>query len=104
MKPIICFLTCADETEAMNITRALLEKKLSSCIKRWPVDSGFLWKNEIDTSNEVMLAIDSFEEKFASIEAEVKKLHSYEQFVLLAVPVVAANKGTLEWMKKSCKS
>lgn len=99
MQLILVFLTCANDKEAELISKKLLEKKLVVCIKKSKVSSSFLWKHKIDKSQEVLLIMDSVEEKFEKIEKEVKKLHSYDTFVLLAVPVIKASKGILEWMK-----
>lgn len=100
MKIITIFLTCASEDEGDKITQALLKKKLATCIKKTKVASSFLWEGKIDKSEEVLLVMDSVEEKFSEIEIEVRKIHSYETFVLIAVPVVKISKGVKEWMKK----
>lgn len=100
MKPILVFLTCANPKEAELISKALLERKLVVCIKKTKVSSNFLWKKRIDKSDEVLLIMDSVEEKFEDLEKEVKKHHSYDTFVLVAVPVVRASKGIIRWMRE----
>lgn len=100
MKPILIFLTCANEKEADTISKKLLEKKLVICIKKTKVSSSFLWKGATDYSKEVLLLMDSIEENFAQIEKEVRKIHSYETFVLIANPVIKASKGVKEWIRE----
>ena len=100
MSIITLFLTCANIDEADKITQVLLDKKLAVCIKKSKVSSSFLWKGSIGKSEEILLIMDSIEEKFAEIEREVRKIHSYSTFVLLAVPAVKASKGIEEWVKK----
>lgn len=100
MKMNVLFLTCADEREAEDISDVLLKKKLVVCIKKTKVKSSFLYKGKIDEADEVLLIMDSVEENFSAIEKEVRKIHSYETFVLLASPVIKSSKGVKEWMKK----
>jgi periplasmic divalent cation tolerance protein len=103
MKMVILFLTCANEKEADKIIKSLLLKKLVVCAKKLPVSSSFLWKGKVDSSNEVMLVMDSIEEKFDAIEREVRKLHSYETPVLVSVPVNRASEGIERWMREELK-
>ena len=100
MKIILLFLTCANEKEADAIARTLLEKHLIVCAKKLPVSSSFFWKGSIDSADEVLLIMESVEEKFNAIEQEVRKLHSYETFVLLSVPVSRGSKGVEEWIEE----
>jgi len=99
MNPVVLFLTCADEREADEITDALLRKKLVVCIKKTKVESSFLFKGKTDAADEVMLIMDSIEKNFSAIENEVRKIHSYKTFVLLASPIIKSSKGVKEWMK-----
>lgn len=59
---------------------------------------------KIDHSDEVLLIMDSVEENFSKIEAEVKKLHSYDVFVLISVPVSQTTKKVENWIKAEIKS
>lgn len=97
----ILLLTCANEKEADKITHALLEKHLVVCIKKMPVSSSFLWKGKIGSAKEVLLLMESIESKFDKIENEVRKLHSYEAFVLVSLPVTKMSAGVANWIKEN---
>jgi len=43
------------------------------------------------------------DENFEKIEKEVRKLHSYDIFVLVAIPVSKMSKGVGKWMKEGLK-
>ena len=103
MKPILLFLTCANQKEANKISKSLLQKGLVVCIKAMPVSSTFLWQGEIDSGKEVLLVMDSVESKFKVIENQVKKLHSYDTPVLISIPVSQTSAGITSWMKKELK-
>lgn len=100
MKPCLLYLTCADNKEAEKISQSLLEKRLVVCIKKFPVSSSFLWKGKIDHANEVLLIMESIEEKYIEIKKEVAKLHSYETIVLFSCPITKTTKKVKDWMKE----
>ncbi len=103
MKMSIFLLTCADEKEADKISKVLLEKRLVACAKKFPVSSSFWWKGKIDKSDEIVLLLESIETNFKKVEKEVRKLHSYETFVLFSLPVGKTTNDVTNWLKKELK-
>lgn len=101
MKLITLFLTCGDREEAQKIAAALLDKKLTACVRLSDVNSTYWWKEKLENSSEVLLMMESVDTKFDEIETTVRRLHSYEKFVLEAVPVLKSSKGVEEWVKES---
>ncbi len=99
MKLSILLLTCANNTEADKISTALLERKLVFCVKKQPVSSSFLWKGKINSADEVLLIMDSLENNFKKIDEVVSKLHSYDTYVLIAVPATQTTKNVENWVK-----
>jgi periplasmic divalent cation tolerance protein len=95
---IILYLTCADETEASTIGNALLEARLVACVRRSPVSSSYWWNGTINHDDEVLLMMESIEEKFDAIEQVVTSLHSYDEYVLTAVPVLKTTPGVEKWL------
>lgn len=104
MKMAIYFLACKDDFEAEKISKVLLEKKLVACSKKFPVESNFWWKNHMDNAREVVVMFESIEENFDKIDKEVKKLSSYETYILFSIPVSKTTKGVEEWLKKELKN
>jgi periplasmic divalent cation tolerance protein len=95
------YLTCDDTSEATKIATALLEKHLVVCAKQVPVETAYWWHKEITKSTEILLAMESRLDLFNRVEAEVAKLHSYDTFVLEAVPLVAVSAKAKVWMEES---
>ena len=93
------WLTCKDTVEADTILKFLLEKKLVTCVKQFPVESNFRWHGKLGHDNETLLIMDSREDLFDTIEDEIRRLHSYETFVLQAIPLVKVSKEAKEWLK-----
>lgn len=95
---IILYLTCADTNEAKIITAALLEARLVTCVRQSAVSSSYWWDGKINHDNEILLMMESREEQFNAIETTVAKLHSYDEFVLTAIPVSRTTEGVEKWL------
>ncbi len=96
---IILHLTCANEREAQTIADELLEKRLIACARQWTVNSSYWWNEKINHDNEVLMMMETVENKFEAIDEVVKRLHSYDQYVLTASPVVQMTDGVKRWLK-----
>ncbi len=103
MKMAIFYLTCADDGEADKISKALLEKRLVACAKKLPVSSAFWWKGKIDNAKEVLVMLESIDENFDKINAVVKKLSSYETYILFSIPISKTTKEVEDWLKKELR-
>lgn len=115
------WLTCASKNEADKITNTLLKKRLMTCVRQMPVNSAYWWKGEaerskaksseasakedkIEHSKEILLQMESREDLFEKVEAEIAKLHSYNTFVLEAVPVSKISKKAKQWLSSELKN
>lgn len=97
------FLTCEDRAEAEKIAQALLEQHLIACAKFIPIEARYWWKGEIVDGKEILLLMESAVENFDRIETEVAKLHSYETFVLQAIPLERVSKEASVWLTENTK-
>jgi periplasmic divalent cation tolerance protein len=102
-KNCLFYLSCKDSAEADKIANTLLAKQLIACAKQIPVKSSFRWQGKIEKSDEVLLIMESKEDLFDSVEAEVAKLHSYDTFVLEAVPINKTSEKAGSWLKSEFK-
>lgn len=103
MKNSFCqvWLSCAHRDEADKIAKVLLDKKLIACAKQLPVKSTFSWEGKTDRSEEIWMSMESREDLFDEIEAEVAKLHSYDTFVLTSTPMTKISKKAQNWLEES---
>lgn len=97
-------LTCEDRAEAEKIAHTLLEKHLIACAKYLPIECSYWWQGEITEGKETMLLMESMAEHFEKVEAEVAKLHSYETFVLQALPIAKISKDAATWLTENTQS
>ena len=98
---MVFVLTCSSEDEAYKITHALLDARLVACVKWQPVVSHFIWQGKKESANELLLTMESVEEKYDEIHALVKILHSYSTFVLQGIAVTRISDDVREWIQSS---
>lgn len=96
-------LTCASNTEADKIAKELLAKHLVACVRQMPVSSRYHWQGKIEDADEILLIMESRLDLFDKVEAEVAKLHSYDTFVLEAVPVEKISAKAAKWLESETK-
>lgn len=106
MKDSFCqlWLTAGSKQEANKIAQALLDKRLVACARQIPAKSDYRWQGKIEQADEILLMMESRIDLFEEIEAEVSKLHSYEAFVLYAVPINQMSKKAQRWLADELNS
>jgi periplasmic divalent cation tolerance protein len=96
-------LTCGSWQEAQKITDALLQDRLVACVEQMEIRSKNWWQGAIEDTKEIKLIMKTVAEKFEAIEAEIKKHHSYETFVLEMLPVALLNEDAANWLSETVK-
>ncbi len=98
---IVVLSTCSSEEEARMIARSLVEKRLAACVQLAPgLRSVYRWKGEIEEESEILLVIKSRRDLFRRLEAELRKLHTYETPEIVALTVVDGSADYLEWLDR----
>lgn len=98
--PVELVLTCASWQEAQRITDALLAGKLVACVEHMEVRSRNWWQGKIEDNKEIKLIMTTIAEKYDEIEAEIRKHHSYETFVLPMIPIAHLNTDATQWLEE----
>jgi periplasmic divalent cation tolerance protein len=101
---IVVLTTCAVESDAERIARALVDLRLAACVNVVPgVRSFYHWKGETENSQEFLLIVKTSRDLFGALRAEMEKLHPYELPELLALPVVAGSEDYLGWLQSNLR-
>jgi periplasmic divalent cation tolerance protein len=103
---IVVLVTCASPKEAVRIARALVECKLAACgnIPATPVRSIYRWKGKVESAKETLLILKTSRRRFAALEREVRRLHSYDVPEIIALPIAAGSRPYLAWISESVQS
>ncbi|MCX5692733.1 MAG: divalent-cation tolerance protein CutA [Candidatus Omnitrophica bacterium] len=92
--------TISDKSGAEKIAKALINKRLAACVQiAGPIKSIYRWKGKIETAKEWVCIIKTKKNLYEKVEAAIKKIHPYEVPEIIAVPIAAANKDYLKWIK-----
>jgi periplasmic divalent cation tolerance protein len=96
---IIVFMTASTEEEANRLADMLVSKRLAACVQIMPeMQSVYRWQGKVERQREVLLIAKTLSSKFAELEKEVVKLHSYETPEIVAFPLTAGSAPYLEWL------
>lgn len=96
----VVLVTCASRREARRIARSVVTLRLAACVNvvDAPVRSLYRWKGKMEESREILLVMKSSRARLPALEAEVKRLHSYEVPEFIALPIVAGSEKYLAWV------
>jgi periplasmic divalent cation tolerance protein len=100
----IVLCTAGSEDEARKIARHLVEQRLAACVNIVPrVESIYRWQGKVESSGEWLLLIKTTVERFPSVLAAIRALHSYELPECVAIGIEDGSAGYLEWIDQSVK-
>jgi len=96
----IVLVTCGNLIEARRIAGKVVRKRLAACatIILGPVQSVYRWKGKVENAREQLLLIKTVEKQLPALEAEIKRLHSYDVPEILALPVLWGSADYLKWL------
>lgn len=99
----IVLVTCGNLIEARRIASKVVRKHLAACVTviLGPVQSVYRWKGKIQTAREQLLLIKTVEKQLPALEAEIKRLHSYDVPEIIALPVEWGSADYLNWLSEN---
>ncbi len=102
--PIVVFVTCGSEEEALKIANALVESRLAACANLVaPIRSIYRWEGKIWDEKEWLLIIKTEKHRFEELEKRVKSLHSYSVPEIISLPIVEGSSAYLNWIRENTK-
>ena len=101
---IVVLTTCAEESDAERMARALVDARLAACVNVVPgVRSFYHWKGKTESTEEYLLIVKTSRDLFGALRTEMEKLHPYELPELLALPVIAGAEDYLSWLQSNLR-
>ncbi|MGQ0751315.1 MAG: divalent-cation tolerance protein CutA [Betaproteobacteria bacterium] len=96
---LIVFTNLPDRGSALELARALVDKRLAACVNvLGEISSVYRWKGEIANETEVAVLIKTRAAAYGALEAGIKALHPYEVPEIVAVPVASGLPAYLDWV------
>jgi periplasmic divalent cation tolerance protein len=101
---IVIFVAVGNSSDAALLAKSLVEKRLAACANLIPgISSWYWWEGRVNQDQEVLLMIKTSRDKFAALEKEVLRLHSYAVPEIIAVQIVEGSKNYLNWIEESLR-
>ena len=99
----IVLVTCGNLMEARRIAAKVVHKRLAACATTilGPVQSVYRWKGKVENAREQLLLIKTVEKQLPALEAEIKRLHSYDVPEILALPALWGSADYLAWLSEN---
>ena len=96
---ILILTQMPDRASAQSLARALIEARLAACVSiGTTVESLYHWRGEIETAQEIPVAVKTRAERYPEVEAAIRARHPYELPEILAVPVSHGLAPYLDWI------
>ena len=88
-----------DRASALVLARSLVESRVAACVSIGAaVESLYHWRGQIETAQEIPVAVKTRAERYADVEAAIRAQHPYELPEILAVRVVHGLAPYLDWI------
>ena len=101
---IVIFVMVGNSKDAASLAKSLVEKRLAACVNLLPgISSWYWWEGKVTEDQEVLLMIKTSRDKFATLEREVIRAHSYAVPEVIALQIVEGSKNYLNWIDESLK-
>lgn len=99
----IVLVSCGNLIEARRIASKIIRKRLAACatIILGPVQSVYRWKGKVQATREQLVLIKTVEKQLPALEAEIKRLHSYEVPEIIALPITWGSIDYLNWVEEN---
>lgn len=92
-------MTCADNSEAQKIARAVVEERFAACANIMaPHQSVYHWDGKVQEGQEVAVILKTRFDLFDALKSRVLELHSYECPCIVALPIEAGHAPFLRWV------
>lgn len=97
------YVTTANEEQAAEMARALLDRGLIACANLLPgMRSLYLWRGEVQDEPEVAMLLKTRRDRLDELIAAVEELHPYDVPCVVAWPIDAGSEGYLAWVREVC--
>jgi periplasmic divalent cation tolerance protein len=99
----IVLVTVRTLSEGRRIARSLVKKRLAACVNILlsPVNSIYRWQDKVEVTHEYFLVVKTTAQRYAELEKEIVKVHSYDVPEIVALPIATGLPEYLVWLQAS---
>ncbi|RAX57591.1 hypothetical protein CCZ01_05470 [Helicobacter monodelphidis] len=93
--------TCENHTIASKLAKIIIEHRYAACVQLCPIESYYIWENEVCISQEVKLSCKTMRNIQESLQDLICKHSSYDLPQIIVTPIIDGTNAYLEWIKQS---
>ena len=99
---VIAVLTnLPDSDSAFNLARSLVAARLAACVNVLPQATSFYrWEGRDEQATEFPVLIKTTSERYAELEAAIRKNHPYDLPEIISWPIDAGLPAYLAWVER----
>ncbi len=95
---IVTTTTNSQESAEIIIT-AVMEKKLAACVQVFPVVSHYVWKDKLQSDNEVLLQMKIKTADYDALAQAIRDVHPYDTPEIMRVEIAQGDPAYLKWIE-----
>ena len=102
---LLVLTNCPDADSAAHLRRELVQARLAACVNQLgTVQSTYRWQGAIEEASEVTLLIKTTRDRYAALEAELRRLHPYSVPEILAIEIEHGWVDYLTWVRTETRA
>ncbi|WP_260260248.1 divalent-cation tolerance protein CutA [Vibrio intestinalis] len=99
----IALTTTNSEENKQALIEQILNQQLAACIQTMPIESHYVWKDELCCDNEWLLVIKTTQKNYPELEKVIVANHSYEVPQVVQIPFVDGYNPYLSWLEATTR-
>ncbi|MBF0289849.1 MAG: divalent-cation tolerance protein CutA [SAR324 cluster bacterium] len=100
----LIYITTENKTEAVEIGKQLVEKRLAACVNIIEhMTSFYWWAGKVEEGQETVLIAKTKASLIKELTEAVKTLHSYDCPCVVVLPIEGGNPDFLHWITTETK-
>lgn len=103
MSPVLITVSCPSASEAAEIVRAVVHRRLAAAGQTWPITSTYWWDGEVVDRDEFTVLFKTVETRVSEVVEVIGAMHSYETPSIAVVPVSRTGPGVECWLVDSMR-
>ncbi|MDR2629096.1 MAG: divalent-cation tolerance protein CutA [Puniceicoccales bacterium] len=100
---IIVLTTVGSREVAGDLAKGMIGERLAACVQVQQIESFYAWRDNIEHSNEYLLAIKTKATLFEDLSRFILQTHGYHIPEIVQIPIVKGSESYLEWIKATTK-
>jgi len=98
---VVCLVTTPPD-RADDIAESLVAERLAACVNIVAqVRSIYRWEGELERDDEALLVVKTTQAAIPALEDQLRRIHPYDTFELVAVEVADGAPAYLRWIAES---